>query len=397
MEYVQSGDRERAVTNCDLAIELGPQDTQALLQRARLFMDDESSGQALQDLDRLLEVNPIHEEALQLAGYLAIRAGRDEVGRNYYRRYLELQPDAVAVRRKVAYDMFEAGDPRGAMDLVAEGLLAGPNTDLLLDFGNYAFSAATKEGAVEEERTELLRSAVEAHLQAYEDLGDRISARALRNLLTALIDLSEPAEATQQGERFLQTHPQEASLWVALAQAREESGDLEGALDALDQAGAVDGEYPGLAFRRVRWLLEANRQAQAIRAAKAMNLTGDEAGQVAQALFADAHNKGVRNDRWDYAFAGMEAARSLNQAAAEDLMMRFWQGYTLLRKAQAMQEPQTVESARTTLPLFERARELMIGTEAYTRTQPTINLPAFLDNIGSFIEIQQAIIKRGGA
>ena len=61
-----------------------------------------------------------------------------------------------------------------------------------------------------------------------------------------------------------------------------------------------------------------------------------------------------------------------------------------------MQEPQSVESARVTLPVFERARELMIGTEVYTRTQPTINLPAFLDNIGSFIEIQQAIIKRGG-
>ncbi|MCJ7627019.1 MAG: hypothetical protein MUO50_01405, partial [Longimicrobiales bacterium] len=94
MEYGQPGDRERAMANCDRAIELGPQDTQALLQRARLLMEAGSRDPALRDLDQLLEVNPIHEEALQLAGYLAIQAGRDEMGRSYYRRYLELQPDA---------------------------------------------------------------------------------------------------------------------------------------------------------------------------------------------------------------------------------------------------------------------------------------------------------------
>jgi len=396
VEYAQSGDLERAMINCDQAIELGPQDTQALLQRARLFMDTESWDRALQDLELLLEVNPIHEEALQLAGYLAIQAGRDELGRTYYRRYLELQPNAVAVRRSVAYDMFEAGDPRGAMDLVAEGLETGPNTELLLDLGNYAFSAATKEGAPEEERDKLLRSAVEAHLQAYEELGDQMSARALRNLLTALVDLAEPTEAIRRGELFLQTHPQEASLWVALALARQESGDLNGALEALDQAGAVDPEYPDLAVRRVLWLLDADRQAQAIQVVNALTLTGNEASQVVQALFADAHNRGVRHDRWDYALAGMEAARSVDPVGPADLMIRFWQGYALLRKAQALQEPLTLESARASLPLFVRARELMAGTEAYTRTQPSINLPAFLANVGTFIEIQEAIIKRRG-
>ncbi|MFH1764341.1 MAG: hypothetical protein ABIF09_09125 [Gemmatimonadota bacterium] len=396
LDYAQSGDRESAMINCDQAIELNPQDTQALLQRARLLMDTESWDRALQDLESLLEVNTIHEEALQLAGYIAIRAGRDELGRSYYRSYLDLQPNAVDVRRRVAYDMFEAGDPRGAMDLVAEGLKIGPNTDLLLDFGNYAFSAATKEGAPEEDRNELLRSAVEAHLQAYEELGDEMSARALRNLLTALVQLSEPTEATRRGELFLQTHPGEVSLWVAVAQARQESGDVSGALEALDQAGTLDPEYPGLAVRRVRWLLDASRQTQAIRAVDAMTLTGDEANQVAQAFFADAHNRGVRNDRWDYALAGMDAARRVDQAAAANLMMRFWQGYVLLRKGQAVQEPQTLESARASLPLLERARELMTGTEAYTRTQPSINLAEYLANVGAFIEIQQAIIKRGG-
>lgn len=65
-------------------------------------MDTENWDRALQDLDLLLEVNPIDEEALQLAGYLAIQAGKDELSRTYYRRYLELQPRAVAIRRRAA-------------------------------------------------------------------------------------------------------------------------------------------------------------------------------------------------------------------------------------------------------------------------------------------------------
>ena len=75
--------------------------------------------------------------------------------------------------------------------------------------------------------------------------------------------------------------------------------------------------------------------------------------------------------------------------------LNFWNGYALYKKGEAEQRPQTLESARATLPMFQEARRLFQGASSYAASQPSINLQQFLDAVTQYVEIQEAIIKRG--
>ena len=99
---------------------------------------------ALEELDNVLGVNGFHEEALQLAAYIATTEGQQDKGREYYGRYLELNPGTSAIRMRIAYDLAQAGDPVGAMDFIQVGLDVDPeDVDLWEQYGGFAFRAAS--------------------------------------------------------------------------------------------------------------------------------------------------------------------------------------------------------------------------------------------------------------
>ncbi len=75
----------------------------------------------------------------------------------------------------------------------------------------------------------------------------------------------------------------------------------------------------------------------------------------------------------------------------------FWHAYALFNQAKDQQEPQTLQTAQSSLPKFQQAMRLF-GTgavQAYAESQPTIQLQQFLDATQTYIEIQEAIIQRG--
>jgi hypothetical protein len=45
--------------------------------------------------------------------------------------------------------------------------------------------------------------------------------------------------------------------------------------------------------------------------------------------------------------------------------------------------------------MFQEARRLFQGASSYAASQPSINLQQFLDAVTQYVEIQEAIIKRG--
>jgi hypothetical protein len=56
-----------------------------------------------------------------------------------------------------------------------------------------------------------------------------------------------------------------------------------------------------------------------------------------------------------------------------------------------------VQSAQATLPEFRRAKELLEAGRPYVqRTNIIPNLNEFIGNVDTYIEIQDAIIRRGG-
>ena len=147
LEYLSSEQFQTALDVCGQALAANPASATAqfAVARARLglaiakndageFLMPETErnamlSQSLQGLQRVIEINPMHADALSSAGYVATQLGQTEVGLEYYRQYLELNPGALNVRLTIAQNLAEAGNPEGAIALLEEGITAAGGTD----------------------------------------------------------------------------------------------------------------------------------------------------------------------------------------------------------------------------------------------------------------------------
>ena len=75
----------------------------------------------------------------------------------------------------------------------------------------------------------------------------------------------------------------------------------------------------------------------------------------------------------------------------------FWHAYSLYSQALEQEKPQTLQSAQATLPKFQQAQAMfqLPAVAAYAETQPTITIQRFLDATQQYIDIEEAIIRRG--
>ncbi len=112
-------------------------------------------------------------------------------------------------------------------------------------------------------------------------------------------------------------------------------------------------------------------------------------------IFAESYQNGVQEDDYAHAIQGLAAAKRLpNLSQQMTNQLNFWHGYSLYSQAVAQQEPQTLETARATLPKFQQAAELLQQSGDYASTV-NVNLQELLANTQTYIEIQEAIIRRG--
>ena len=89
---------------------------------------------------------------------------------------------------------------------------------------------------------------------------------------------------------------------------------------------------------------------------------GDQADVAARLIFADAYANGVQKNRYDYAVTGIAAAKQLpDLGSMMSSQLNFWHAYSLYQGA----------------------------------VKPSITLEQFQNNTNTYIEIQEAIIKRG--
>lgn len=412
-EYAQSQNWTDALRNCEQALEMNPTDSGVRYQVARIKWEESKVGdtqakleESLGELEKVLEENPVHEDALQLAGYVATQLGRNEAGRNYYGQYLELNPGAVAIRRRIAYEMHQAGDPEGAMLFIQQGLEVEENPDLYLDVGNYAFAAADKmsrelavgtqasndSGGVAPEVAEFYRRAISAYDRVFAVKPDSMPVTALRNVVSAHIQLGDPDRAAEAGKRFTAAHPESADLWSAYADALQRNGDIDGALVALDEVERIEPDRPALHIRKGNMLLGAGRVNEAIPILKAAVQRGQDPNQVARMIFGDAHTNGIRKNDFQYAERMIEAAKQFDVSAEQMRELNFWHGYAIFQPAIKAQEAQTAATARAALPRFKRALQLFESARGYGQT----DVSQFIQNANTYIEIQEAILKRAG-
>ncbi len=408
-EYAQSQQWDNALENCDRALEINPGAISTRYQRARVLFDADRYPESLEELKRVLELNEYHEDALQLAGYVSAKEGQNDQALAYYKRYLELSPGNTDVRMRIAYDLATAGDPRGAMELIQVGLDADPeNTELLEQYSGFAFAAGLEinqeaavgtadGGAVTPEAREYFQKAIEAAKKVSTAKGPETSVAILRNIIAAHVQLNEIDQAITTGREALATHPQEEVLWSVYADALQRAGQLDEAIAALDRVKEINPSASNVGLRQGNWLIRAGRMEEAVAALKEEVAGNSEQADVAARLiFADAYANGIQKDQYEYAITGMAAAKQLpNLSSMMMSQLNFWHAYALYTGGVKEQEPQTLETAQTTLPKFQEAVQLFEQAREYAATQASINLTQFLTNAQTYIEIQEAIIKRG--
>lgn len=409
-QYAASQQWEDALRQCDAALELNPDATGTRFMRAQVLRRLERSGDALEESIAVLDSDPFHEGALQLAGYLSAVAGDDEAAREYYRRYLAINPGDVAIRMRVAYDLARAGDPVGAMDLVSVGLEVDPeNADLWDQYGGFAFRAGQDAQATHRRQNpdsddlapqaaEYYREAIGAYGRVFEARGDATPPDRLRNVLRAYLQIGEDRAAVDAAERFVEAHSDDAQLWSLRADALHRVGRIGDAMAALDAVVDIDPEYPSVSLRRGSWLLEARLVDEAIATlSEVAEASAELADQAARMVLSEGYAHGYEVDDFDYAIRVISAAeRFANVSEGVSQQLRFWHGHSLMRATIPEQQPRTLETARATLPKFQEALRLVMASGDYASTVGIDLDSQVVQPIQAYIDIQQAIIQRGG-
>lgn len=407
-DYYNSQLWDDALRACEQAIELNDKAVSVRFLRARVLYETERYPEALAELERVLELNNFHEDALQTAGYVATVSGDPDAGRAYYQRYLDINPGNASIRMNIAYRLAQAGDPVGAMDFIQVGLDVDPeNIDLWEQYGGFAFTAAARAeqaaavgaenaGGVPPEAREYYQRAIDAYERVFAAKGNETPVGHLQRIVNARVQLGQYAEAIATAEQALQAHAQEDVLWYAYADALQRGGRLDEAITALDRVREINPDHPSAALRQGNWLIQAGRIEDAVallRSAVAGN--AQQAEQAARLILADAFAKGYQAKNYAYGVTGFSAAKEL-PGLPENTMrqLHFWHGYCLYQVAVAQSEPNTLETARNTLPKFQQALQLFQQSGNYAR-EVNLDPAQMIGNTNTYIEIQEAIIRRG--
>lgn len=409
-EGFESQNWESAMTNCTAALEMNPGDTRVRFVYANVLHQQGDLDEAYTETRRVMEEDPLHEAALQLAGYLAAQLGDDDAARGYYESYLQLNPGNAQVRMRVAYELAQAGDPEGAMLLIEAGLELEPdNVDLLLQHAGFATGAAQERVAAAEpgaalsiEAAGFYQKAQTSYRAAYEVRGADMEVPRLRQMIATFSELDQIPEAVEITERILETHAGEAQFWSDYANVLRKADRVDDAINALNEAVTRDPSMANVKVRQGSWLVELGREDEALsyleEAVENGERTADEAARV---FFARGVNNGINlKPAPDFAYGlrlillakTFEGELSEDQAAEID----FWHGYALYQQASQEEMPQTLQTAQRTLPKFQQAARLFAlpRVAAYAQRRE-IGLQQFRDNTQQYIEIQEAIIQRG--
>lgn len=402
-DYLNSSQWQDALNNCDKAIELNPKSGHALYGRGSALRAMERHEEALAAFQKVLEVDPINGDAMMSVAIEASALGQEELSRRYWNEYLELNPGDADVRLSIASTAAKEGDFRGALTIV-EAVEAGDTANVVLReyAGHFAMGAAGKivnanPGAeIPAAAKELFQKALGHYTYVATARPDSLSGIILRNLMVANGALGNVQDALAWGRRAVDHPDTDAQTWSAYADQLRTAGQPEQALAALDRVTQLDPEYAVLA-RRAVIQVELNRLADAVatvKQARTRNELSDvQQDNIAQRLIKTGYEDFQKAKRYDQATVYYNAAREIATSDKTRAMANYLQGYGVYEQARTIQDKSTVQSARESLPMFERARSLLENSTAYT--EGAASRASLLQAINQLIEIQNALIKRG--
>ena len=224
-----------------------------------------------------------------------------------------------------------------------------------------------------------------------------MDGRHLQNMVAANINLGEFQAAVDLSERVLETHASEPSLWSYYADALRRTGQVDEAIAALNRVMELDPEYPNVGARQGQWLLDEGRVQEGISILHSAVARGEQTDDaVCDRIFSNAYLQGIQPENWSHAIEVMRMAKDFDITDDMRQKVDFWLGYSILNYAVPRQEPRTKETATATLPLFQEARRLLQVASGYAQKEnKESDRLELIDNIDTFIEIQEMIIRRG--
>lgn len=407
-EYYEAERLDEAESRCVIALNLAPDDVPVLITYAQVLRRTDRPEQAFEKTKRALELNPADETALELAGYLAAKLDMPDESGDYFRQLLQLDPGNVPVRLNIAYNLAQDGEPELAMTLVQGGLdIAPDDVQLLLHHASFAIRSGQDrkvEGQpLTPEAAGYYQKGLDSYRAAYEQLGTEMDGDHLALMVAGLNEVGQPEEALAVAEQALETHGDEPRFWSMKGDILRRLDRTEEALTALDEVIARDPGYRNVRARQGQWLLEAGREEEALAALREAVGRGEQtAHRIASMFFAGAYQKGIQASPKRPAFAirliGM-AKQFEDQITDSNFLgqLDYFLAYAIYLEAEAEQKPETVASARQTLPRFREVQRILALSHVaeYGRgTQPT-HYQQLTSGTETFIEIQEALIRRG--
>ena len=303
----------------------------------------------------------------------------------------------------IAYELAQAGDPLGAMQFIEVGLEIDPeDTDQLKQHGGFAFTAGAEAAIGFEEMppeaVDLYQKALASFATVYGLEGAEMDVRYLRNMVAANINLGEYQAAVDLSERVLETHASEPSLWSYYADALQRVGRVDDAITALGRIVSLDPEYPNVGAARGSgfWTKAGSRKRCRF---SRLPWTGVSRPPTPCADFvcSTAYSEGIQAENWGYAIETLRLAKEFEISDDMRQQVDFCLGYAILKAAIADRSPRPRRPLQATLPRFQEALRLMqirwrVRREGRTWTHDASSL---IGNINTYIEIQEAIIRRG--
>jgi tetratricopeptide (TPR) repeat protein len=404
-----SNNWDGALNYCTQAVEVAPESHQARFALARTYMELENFDTSLQHFEILLNRDPYDDTVLENAAWVAGQLGDTDKARGYYTRYLELNPGNTSVRIRVAFDLAQAGDPYGAMEFVRAGLEQDPdNVELLEAYGSYAFRAAVEQQSMRAvgqdadqtlppEIASLFREASETLMRVVELEGAESRSAYVVNSVRAYLQLNEVDQAIRTAERGLQVFPEDAGIWSEKATAENRRGDVDAALRSLEQALRFNPDLPNARARMANYLVASGRIQEGLEhASRAVEAGEQGADQIVGMFFNEAYQNGIQENRdLAHGIQVLEYAKQLPVSREWREQLDFWHGYAIYQRGVQAQNPQTVESAQRALPMFQEARRLFEASRGYADRTQGVNYNQLIQATDQYMEIQNAIIRRG--